>query len=223
MSNPMLFEDRADAGRKLAAELAALRLSTRELKTTLVMAIPSGGVPVGKEIARALGVPLELLVVRKIQVPWSPETGLGSVTSTGSVMLNPQMLPNLRLSDREIHRLAHETHREVRRRESLYGQEGQEAKLQNKTVILVDDGLATGYTMLAAIESVRVRLPRRMIAAVPTATEDALTLIRPRVRRVVCLYTHPSHQPFAVAASYEHWQELSDREVLELLRPDSSG
>ena len=217
MSNPTLFEDRADAGRRLAEALRDLGLSERDLKNTLVLAIPAGGVPVGKEIATALGVPLELMVVRKISVPWNREAGFGSVTSSGSVLLNPRVLPSLRLSEGEIQRLAGQTRQEVRRRESLYAQACRHRKLENKTVILVDDGLATGYTMLAAIESVRTQLPRRIIVAVPAATDDAIKVVKPKAQRVLALYVHPPRQTFAVAAAYERWHELSDREVLDLL------
>lgn len=213
MYGKTLYRDRADAGQQLANELA-----DRDLTDALVLAIPAGGVPVGIEIAKHLDLPMDLMIVRKIRIPWNPEAGFGAVTSAGDVILNPRIAPRLGLSDNEIERLADEAHQEVAQREERFRPGEERLNVTGRTVILVDDGLASGYTMLAAVQSVQRHEPRRVIVAVPTASGTAASLLGTRVDDLVALYVHPPDQPFAVASAYRHWHDLSEKEVLEELK-----
>jgi len=211
--NPTQFRDRADAGRRLADRLLSL-----ELNDPIVLAVPAGGVPVGAEIATRLSAPLDLIIVRKIRIPWNPEAGLGAVTSGGEALLNPRLTTMLGLDDRDIQRLADAARTEVAQRERIFRGERAHPALSGRTVILVDDGLASGYTMLAAVRSVQRREPSTIVVAVPAASGAAVGLLEPEVDQLVALYVHPRHQPFAVASSYEQWHDLTDDEVLALLK-----
>ena len=166
--NPTLFRDRADAGRRLADRLVSL-----ELNDPSVLAVPAGGVPVGAQIAQRLSAPLDLIIVRKIRIPWNPEAGFGAVTSGGDALLNPRLTPVLGLNDTDIQRLADVARTEVAQRERIFRGERAHPALSGRTVILVDDGLASGYTMLAAVRSVRRRGPSTIVVAVPAASGSA--------------------------------------------------
>mgnify|MGYP001142845867 CR=1 FL=1 len=213
MYNPPIFKNRDEAGRKLSAELERL-----ELRDAVVLAIPAGGVTVGKVVAETLDAPLDLIVVRKIKIPWNPEAGFGAVAPDGNVILNPEITPTLGLTDEEIERLAQETLEEVKRREGLFRGDRPEPNLKDKTVVLVDDGLATGYKMLAAARSVRKKNPKKVLVAVPTASGGAVKLLEPEVDQLISLYIHPSGELFAVASSYKEWHDLTDEEVLACLK-----
>lgn len=210
--NPPLFRDRAEAGRRLAE-----RVAEREPTDPVVLAVPAGGVPVGVEVARRLVAPLDLTIVRKIRIPWEPEAGFGAVTSDGEVLLNPRLAPALGLGEEELRRLVETARDEVAVRERTLREGRPPAELGGRAVILVDDGLASGYTMLAAVRSARHHGPREVLVAVPTASGGAVKLLQPEVDGVVALYVHPAGMPFAVASSYERWHDLTDGEVLALL------
>nr|MBC7245225.1 phosphoribosyltransferase [Chloroflexota bacterium] len=205
----MLFRDRVEAGKKLAQKLLELKLSD-----PLILAIPAGGVPVGAQIAKALGAPLDLMIARKIQFPWTTEAGFGAVVSDGTVYLGPH---SAHLPRTVVEAQTEKARREVEHRMREFRGDRAPVDLAGKEVILVDDGLATGSTMLAAVQSVRKKQPKAVIVAVPTASGTAVKLLKPHVEALIALYVHPEHLPFAVASTYEHWYDLSDDEVKQYL------
>ncbi|WP_332450824.1 phosphoribosyltransferase [Methanoculleus sp.] len=207
-----VFEDRTDAGRHLAATLSPMET----LGQPVVCAIPAGGVPPGLEVARALKAPLRMAVVRKVQIPWNPEAGFGAVTWDGRVFLNRGLMAGLHLSDAEVSAAIAKAKSNVAERLEKFSGGRQEPGLEGRTAILIDDGLATGYTMLAAIEAARAESPRKVIVAVPTGSLHAVNFIARRADLVVCsnIRTSPT---FAVAQAYERWHDLTDQEVQELL------
>lgn len=214
----MLFKDRDEAGVQLAEALKAYKR-----QDGLVLGIPRGGVVVGYHVARGLGLPLEALVVRKIGVPWSPEMGFGAVGPDGSVVLNEEIMPYLGIPPGEVDRLAKEVYAEIRRRMDVYRGEKPWPSLAGKTAIVADDGLATGITTLAAVKAARNQSPARVVLAVPVASGSGYNLLKPHVDDLVCLYVHPEHLPFAVAAFYRHWTDMADDEVLDYLSRPTTG
>ncbi|MHB0912023.1 MAG: phosphoribosyltransferase [Armatimonadota bacterium] len=206
-----LFRDRRDAGRRLA-----LRLAEYKERQPVVLAVPRGGVPVGYEVARALDAPFDVIVPRKLPIPWNPEAGFGAVTADGTTVLNEPMVRSLGLSGEEIHEVATEVRAEVLRRTREYRDAKPEPAVGGKTVILVDDGLASGYTMLAAVESVRKHSPSTMVVAVPVAAIGAYRLVAEVVDRLVALIVS-ERIPFAVASFYAVWRDLTDEEVRSYL------
>lgn len=215
----MLFKDRDDAGEQLAQALKEYKG-----RDAIVLGIPRGGVVVAYHVAKKLGVPADAIVVRKVPIPWSPEAGFGAVGPDGSVIVNEEMTPYLGMSPGEISRLAGEVYGEIQRRMVVYRGEKPWPLLTGKTVIITDDGMATGITMLAAVKSARNQSPVRVIVAVPVASGSGHNLLKPHVDELVCLYTHPEDLPFAVAAFYRHWTDMTDEEVLDYLsRPTTGG
>ncbi|WP_292518920.1 phosphoribosyltransferase [Methanoculleus sp.] len=207
-----VFEDRTDAGRHLAATLSTLETITEPV----VCAIPAGGVPPGLEVVRALKAPLRMAVVRKVQVPWNPEAGFGAVTWDGQVFLNRALMAGLDLSEAEVDAAVEKARKNVEERMKKFSGGQQGPGLEGRTAILIDDGLATGYTMLATVEAARAESPREIIVAVPTGSLHAVNFIARKAEIVVCLNIRTS-RTFAVAQAYERWHDLTDREVQELL------
>jgi predicted phosphoribosyltransferase len=207
-----IFTDRHDAGRQLAAFLRA-HLDARD---PVVMAIPAGGVPVGVEIARQFRVPLELAIVRKIRIPGTTESGFGAVTWDGRVLFNERLLTVLGLAKEEIDRAVAETRANVDERIRQFSGSRPFPGLAGRTVILTDDGLASGFTMLAAIGSLRGHRPARVIVAVPTGSAGSVALVARSADEVVCLNIRSGRQ-FAVAEAYDRWYDLEDDEVLREL------
>ena len=207
-----VFEDRTDAGRHLAATLSSMETLTEPV----ICAIPAGGVPPGLEVARALRAPLRMAVVRKVQVPWNPEAGFGAVTWDGRVFLNRALLAGLDLREAEVNAAIAKARKNVEERLEKFSGGRQEPGLEGRTAILIDDGLATGYTLLAAVEAARAESPRKIIVAVPTGSLHAVNFIARKTDLVVCLNIRTS-PTFAVAQAYERWHDLDDREVQELL------
>lgn len=212
-----LFLNREEGGKKLASKL--LSFKNREV---VILAVPRGGVPVAEKIAQSLKAPLDVLIVRKIPIPWNTEAGFGAVTSNGEILLNEDLLPHLGLSKQEIQRLASEVLQEIKRREETFHDQKKPLGVEDKTVILVDDGLSSGITMLAAIKEVKKKNPREIVVASPVASGSAVEKIKPKVDKLVTLYIHPQGLPFAVASFYQHWTELTDEEVLCILRKDAA-
>lgn len=210
MLNPVLFKDRLEGGRKLAQELKRLHL-----KNPVVLAVPSGGVPVGLEIATALSCPFDLVVVRKLQYPWTTEAGFGAVASDGTLFLGAAARE---LPQEVIEAQTQKATEQVKHREEEFLKGRKRAEIEGKTAILVDDGLATGSTMFAAIQSVRKKDPAQVIVAAPTASGGAIKLLEKEADQVVTLYRHPRGLPFAVASSYQEWHDLTDKEVIDYLR-----
>jgi len=206
------FRDRAEAGRLLGAELASRNLP----QDSIVLALPRGGVPVGFEVARALAAPLDVVVVRKLGVPWQPELAMGAIASGGVRILDERLILQEGIPPEEIENVAANEAQEVERRELLYRGDRPPLELRNRPVILVDDGLATGSTMLAAVKCVQSLQPSAVTVAVPVASRQACTLIRNEADDCVCLAT-PT--PFiAVGEWYQDFRQTSDVEVRELLR-----
>jgi putative phosphoribosyl transferase len=206
------FHDRAEAGRMLGAELAACPLP----KDPIVLALPRGGVPVGFEVARALAAPLDVVVVRKLGVPWQPELAMGAIASGDVRILDERLIRQEDIPPEEIARVTLQEAQEVERRERLYRGNRPALALRNRPVILVDDGLATGSTMLAAVKCVKSLQPSAMIVAVPVASRQACVLIRDEAVDCICLAT-PT--PFiAVGEWYQDFHQTSDAEVRELLQ-----
>lgn len=208
----MYFLDRADAGRMLARELAGLQ-GRRDL---IVLALPRGGVPVGYEIARALQAPLDVFVVRKLGVPGREELAMGAVASGGVRVLNEEVLAAF--GDRAsavIEEVTARERQELLRREQRYRGQSPFPELAGKTVVLVDDGLATGATMRAAARSVRARRPAKLIIAVPVAAESSCEEMRAEADEVFCAATPEPF--FGVGQFYKDFRQISDEEVRALL------
>jgi putative phosphoribosyl transferase len=205
------FADRAEAGRALAALLEGW--AGRE--DVSVLALPRGGVPVGAEVARALGAPLDVFLVRKLGVPGHEELAMGAIASGGEPMLNDETVRTLRITPSQIDRVVAEERAELERREREYRGDRPPPAIRGRTVILVDDGLATGSTMHAAALAVRAEEPARIIVAVPVASLDACELLRDAADEVVAAATP---EPFyAVGAWYRDFTQTTDAEVRALL------
>lgn len=206
-----VFRDRAGAGKELAHMLA-------EYKNTdaIVLAIPSGGVPVAAEIAHFLNLAFDLLLVRKIQIPWNREAGFGAVNPDGEVILNHDLLTGINMSEHEVNREVQRTREVLARRNRLFRQDRPFPSVADKSVIIVDDGLASGYTMLSAVAFIRKRRPREIIIAVPTAFSTTVDRVLRDVEKLLCLNIRGGGT-FAVADAYKNWYDLTDEEVLDIL------
>jgi predicted phosphoribosyltransferase len=203
----MLFRDRTEAGRLLATKLA--RFADRP--DVIVLALPRGGVPVASEVAHALGAPLDVFVVRKLGVPGHSELAMGAVATGGVRVLNEDVVRALGIADVAIEAVARRELAELARRERLYRGERPPPDVRGRTVVLVDDGLATGATMLAAVEALRRQEPARIVVAVPTGASDTCEALRDKADDVVCaVMPEPFH---AVGAWYRDFSQTSDDEV----------
>lgn len=209
-----IFEDRLDAGKKLSSFL-----SNYKNTGSIVLAIPSGGVPVGKELKDSLSVEFELLIVRKIQVPWNPEAGFGAMNLDGDVILNETLLQYLEISENEIKAQIEKTRDILKKRNEFFRRNKPFPSLKNKIAIIVDDGLASGYTMLAGIEYVKKRKPQKIIVAVPTGSLRTVRRLSEVVDFIYCLNIRESY-PYAVADAYKNWYDINDEEVLRILKYD---
>jgi len=208
-----VFKDRFHAG-ELLAEMLKRNLS---LGDAIILAIPAGGIPVGYEISCRLNIPMDVVIVRKLQIPWDPEAGFGAVSSDGEIVLNERLVKQLGLSEEIIEEVVRKTLGIIRDRSKKFRMVKPVLDIGDKTVILVDDGLASGYTMLAAIRSIKKKNPKRIIAAVPTASAAAVKLVSRKVDKILCLNVR-SGPFFAVADAYRKWRDLTDEEVIEILR-----
>jgi predicted phosphoribosyltransferase len=206
-----VFKDRSDAGRQLAE-----RLKDFPGGKVVVFAVPRGGVPVAVEVAGKLGAPLDVVVPRKITIPDNPEAGFGAVTEDGTVVLNEPLARQLELTEAIIHQQAETTRTEVIRRTAVYRAHLEESNVAGKTAIIIDDGLASGYTMVAAVKSMRRRQAAKIVVAVPVASGSAYDLVKRLVDELVCLIVARTFG-FAVASFYRHWHDLTDEEVLKYL------
>ena len=208
-----VFRDRYHAG-KLLADMLKKHIS---LEDSVLLAIPAGGIPVGYEISRRLNLPMDLVIVRKLQIPWDPEAGFGAISSDGEIVLNERLVDYLGLSEDVIEEVVRKTLRIIRDRFKKFRMFKPVMNVRDKTVILVDDGLASGYTMLAAIRSIKKKSPKRIIVAVPTASTAAVEFVSREVDKILCLNVRSS-RIFAVADAYRKWRDLADDEVVEILR-----
>jgi predicted phosphoribosyltransferase len=208
---PQRFRNRNDAGRQLAEKLAAYA----DRPDVLVLALPRGGVPVGYEVARAIGAPLDVFLVRKLGVPGYEELAMGAVASGGVRVLNDEIVHGLGISEHEIDAAVAREMQELTRREQLYRGDRPPPDIGGRTVILVDDGLATGATMRAAVAALRQQHPARIVVAVPTASPDTCEALKAEADDVICAMTPEPF--FAVGHWYENFTQTTDDKVRELL------
>jgi predicted phosphoribosyltransferase len=206
-----VFADRKDAGLQLAE---MLRESVKP--DALVLAIPSGGVPVGLAVAHRLMLDFDLVLVRKVQIPWNTEAGFGAVNMDSDLIINKHLLSLLHLSGDQVERQVKKTMATIEERNRKFRQNRPFPDIADRVVIVVDDGLASGYTMRAAITYIRKRNPGAIIVAVPTGSADTVKLLLQEVDTFCCLNIRESY-PYAVAAAYRNWHDLEDKDVLALL------
>lgn len=204
--------DRVAAGRTLARMLESYRNQT----DAIVLALPRGGVPVAWEIARELALPLDLLLVRKLGIPGHEEYAMGAIASGGVRVLNEEALRFGRIDDVSLELVSQREGRELERRDRLYRGERPPPVLAGQQVLLVDDGLATGSTMRAAVQAVRQQGPARIVLVVPVASMEAIAVLTPLVDEIVCPLV-PDWLS-SIGEWYHHFGQTSDREVQELLR-----
>lgn len=205
------FADRRSAGVALAAALRAARLTP----PLTILALPRGGVPVAYEVARALEAPLDVLPVRKIGMPGQPELAIGAIAAGGVVIQDPMMAADLDEAGVDFEQLVGEERAELMRRERLYGGNAARLPLAGRVVILVDDGLATGLTMLAAVHAARSANAIRIVVAVPVASREACALLARESVELIALITPDELR--AVGEWYDHFEQVEDEEVLTLL------
>jgi len=207
-----MFDDRADAGRRLAAELHHL-----QDQRPVVLALPRGGVPVGFEIARALGAPLDLVLVRKIGVPWQPELALGAVTDgkQRQTFIDRELAAALAVPEEYVERETARQLAELERRRRVYCADRPPVDIAGCTAIVVDDGIATGATMRVALAAARRRNPARLVLAAPVAAPDTIAKLRPLADEIVCVATPEGLG--AIGFYYADFHQVSDSEVTDLL------
>ena len=207
-----VFADRADAGEVLAGMLRAL-----VSRKPLVLAIPAGGVPVAAPVALRLGCPLDVAVVSKITLPWNSEAGYGAVAFDNTVRLNHELATRRALSPEQIETGIRATREKVQRRVKLFRGERPLPAVADRTVILVDDGLASGFTMLVAVEALRNLGADNLVVAVPTGHDHALALVAPLVDALYCANVR-SGWSFAVAEAYRQWSDVDEEQVRRILQ-----
>jgi putative phosphoribosyl transferase len=208
-----VFKDRFEAG-KILAEM--LEPNYKGSSDALVLAIPAGGIPVGMKISQELQVPFELVIVRKIQIPGNTEAGFGAMTVDGSVFFNEELLSYLNLNPAQIETQKKIVEQDLAEREKLFRGSRAFPDLRGKTAILADDGLASGYTMMASIHMARNKGARKIVVAVPTAPLRSIKRIESLADEIFCANVRETSY-FAVADAYENWHDLTRSEVLELL------
>ena len=206
-----VFADRAQAGQRLAA-----MLGDYAAKPVRLFAIPAGGVPVAVAIARALAVPLDLVIVRKIQLPWTTEAGFGALDPDGTPLFNEALLSRMPLTPQQIEAQVAKTLANLKEREEHLRGGRPYPDLKGAATIVVDDGLASGYTMRAALRFLKARGAGELIVAVPTALDRTAQALLPLVDLLVCPNLRGGYS-FAVAEAYENWYDVDQKEVLELL------
>ena len=211
----MYFMDRADAGRHLAASLATYAGRT----DVVVLALPRGGVPVAFEVAKRLGAPLDVFLVRKLGVPGHPELAMGAIAAGGVEVLSQDLIHDLAVPASVVRSVAAHERLELERRDRTFRANRPPQAVRDHTVILVDDGLATGSTMEAAVVALRAGAPARIVVAVPVGSREACERLRELADAVLCLETP---EPFsAVGQWYQDFDQTTDEEVVELLDASS--
>jgi len=206
-----VFEDRVEAGKRLAEQLLEYRK-----KDVIVLAIPRGGVIVGYYVAHRLGAALDLIIPRKVGAPMNSELAIGAVSQDGTTVLNDELVRMLHIPERYIKEESNRQIQEIDRRMKKYRGEGKPLPtLASKTVIIVDDGIATGATVRAAIMSIRKQRPAAIVVAVPVGPKDTIMTLKNEADRVVCLEVHEFFQ--AIGQFYRDFGQTSDEEVIQLL------
>jgi predicted phosphoribosyltransferase len=206
------FRDRRDAGRKLAQKLSAYAGRPHGL----ILALPRGGVPVAYEVARSLTLPLDIFIVRKLGLPGREELAIGAIASGGVRVLNDDIIRTLSIPDEVINFVVKREFQELQRRENLYRGNRPSPEARDHTIILIDDGLATGASMRAAVAGLRAQRPARIVIAVPTAAPEACEAFRSEVDEVVCAITPELF--YGVGRWYEDFSQVTDEEVRILLQ-----
>ncbi len=212
MLDTIVFKDRKEAGSLVAEKL--MRYAGRE--DVIVLALPRGGVVNGLEIAKRLKCPLDILIVRKIGFPGQPELAIGAVAETGAVVLNEEIISMGGISDEYIKQEAEKQKEEIKRRRELYREGKGLPSLEGKTVILVDDGVATGATMKAAISALKEEKLKKLVVGLPVASVEARESIGGMVDEMVCLQSPPGFM--AVGGYYENFTQVTDEEVVDMLK-----
>jgi putative phosphoribosyl transferase len=211
-----LFIDRVDAGKNLSSALASLKSTD-----AIILAIPRGGVVVGYEIARALGAPLDVIIPRKLGAPSNPELAIGAVAEDGTVILNGELVSYLGVTKEYIKAESAKQRVEIERRLKSYRGSAPYLNLKNRTVVVADDGIATGYTMKAALASVRRRGAKTVVMAVPVGPASTIAEMQKDADKIVCLHTP---DPFyAIGQFYENFAQTTDEEVVKLLKISQQG
>ena len=206
-----LFRDRVEAGQLLAAELTEYA----HRKDVIVLGLPRGGLPVAFEVAKKLHAPLDVFVVRKLGVPGHRELAMGAIATGGVRVLNEEVVMSIGISQKTIDAVAAEELKELKRRELAYRGHGASPEIREKTVILVDDGIATGSTMRAAVQALLKQRPARLVVAVPTAAPSSYAELKRQVDEMIALMTPPDF--YAVGQWYEDFGQTTDAEVTDLL------
>ncbi len=209
-----IFEDRDHAG-KVLAEL--LRPYYQGKPDTLVLGIPSGGVPVAIQISTALALPMDLLIIRKIPIPGNPEAGMGSVTLSGEMFLNEGLIHHFGITPEQIEAQIQRVKKELQERNRLFRKGRPEPDMDGKTVIIADDGLASGFTTLAAVNTCRKAGASRIVVAAPTGSDTAISRLSGQVDEIFCPNVR-SGQYFAVAEACRNWYDLDREEVISRLQ-----
>lgn len=208
---PRPFRDRREAGRLLAPLLR--RFAGRS--DVVILALPRGGVPIAYEVAVAIGAPLDVFTVRKLGVPEHEELAMGAIGSGGAYVLNYDVIDALHISREEVVDVAERERRELKRREHLYRDSRPYPKLDGRTIILIDDGIATGASMIAALNALRQEGPSKIVVAVPVAPPEISSTLREHADEVICFQTP---EPFGgVGAWYDDFSQVTDEEVRALL------
>jgi len=210
-----VFLDRVDAGIKLSQ---LIRKYNIDEKIDLVLAIPCGGVPVAYTVAKELKKLLDLIIIRKILIPWNTEAGYGAVDPDGTFILNEELRAYLGFTDKEVKEHVQLTLKEIRRRERLFRNSRPYDNVKDKHVLLVDDGLASGYTMLAAVNFVKRKGAKDIYVASPTASLSSIRLLHKHVKYLIVSNVRLGLFGFAVADAYVVWYDVSDEEVLSYLK-----
>ena len=215
MFKNVLFEDRKEAGKRLAAKLEKFSMGR-----TMVLAIPRGGVVVGYEIAKKIHAPMDIIVPRKLRAPYQPELAIGAITEDGNIILDEQIINSLNVSSEYIKIESQRQKIEIDRRLRVYKGESEIPDLTGLDVIVVDDGVATGATMKAALISVRKRGAKSIILAIPVASLSALRMLEQEADKTISLFT-PQHF-YAIGQFYRNFEQTSDQEVKELLKKNKT-
>jgi putative phosphoribosyl transferase len=215
LAQPEHFANRRDAGRRLAEHLSGLAAAN-----PVIVALPRGGVPVACEISLALGAPLEIFAVRKLGAPGNPEYGVGAIAEDGTRVVDPEATAVLGICNGELERIAEHERAELWRRVQVYRDDRPPPNLRGRTVIVVDDGAATGLTDAAAIRAIRRQEPRWVILALPVCSTEALELLRGEADQVVCL--RAPRMLYGVGHWYRDFTQVTDQEVIDALHQPTS-
>lgn len=218
LDKPYVFRDRVDGGGKLAD-----LISKAGLHVDYVVAIPCGGVPVGVEVSRRLNIPLELVIVRKILIPWNREAGYGAVAPDGRYVLNDELVSILNLPREVVEEGVRETLNEVLKREKMFRCGKGYGMFKGRELIVVDDGLASGYTMKVAVEFLKDVGASKVYVGTPTASPRSIELLSKVADAIVAVNVRDDSLGFAVADAYMYWRDVSEEEVLELLEAVGYG